>query len=80
MSNQSNFARLVHWFRLRADSLRTVTTQSFSQTVRTVETVECQERTLFAGNPFGNGSDVCPVCGAKLLHGENDRLRRRLPK
>ena len=85
MTSKSSIGRVIHWFRQRANSVRSGTaSQRFSQTVHTVETVECQERTMFIGNVHGNvhggGVDVCPVCGARLLHSDRDLGRTRLLK
>jgi len=68
MSNKGSMNRLVQWVRQGASSLRSdAFLQSSRQTVRTIETVECQEHTLLIGSVRAGPLDICPMCGRKLV-------------
>jgi len=46
--------------------------------VRTVETVECQERILLIEGPHAKAFEACPLCGAKLGSPADDPLHPHL--
>jgi len=80
MKTTSGMNRLVQWLRQRAYSLRTDTLfHGSGLTVRTVETVECQERTLLIGSLRKGTLDACPLCGVELGPAEEDPIRPQLP-
>jgi len=59
--------RLAEWLRRRASSRCTETSvRGSSHTVRTVETVECHERTFLIGPEQIGNFESCPLCGSKL--------------
>jgi hypothetical protein len=71
--------RLVQWFRRRASSLRTEASfKESGKTVRTVETVEFQERTILIGQLQAGASDVCPLCGRALGSNPDEPVRPQL--
>jgi oxalate decarboxylase/phosphoglucose isomerase-like protein (cupin superfamily) len=79
MSKAKGMHRLVHWFQERAGYVRTEWFfRRSGQTVRTVETVECQERTILVGRLQGGDSDTCPLCGSTLRTNPEDRMRPQL--
>jgi hypothetical protein len=65
--SEDRMIRLAQWLQRRANSLcnETVVFGS-SQTVRTVETVESQERTIVIGLEQVGNLETCPLCGNKL--------------
>jgi hypothetical protein len=59
--------RLAEWLRRRASSRRTeASVLGSGHTVRTVETVECHERTFLIGRQQIGDFETCPLCGSKL--------------
>jgi hypothetical protein len=71
--------RLAQWLRRRANSLYTETVVvGSSQTVRTVETVECQERTILIGREHVGDFETCPLCGNKLGSTAEGPVRHQL--
>lgn len=71
--------RLAEWFRRRASSRRTETSvQGSGHTVRTVETVEFQERTFLIGRQQIGDFATCPLCGSKLSSNADDAVRPQL--
>jgi hypothetical protein len=79
MKNEGRMIRLIQWFRQRASYLRTEAfTQGFSQTVRTVETVECHEHTLLIGMTPPGALDACPLCGSKLIPAKDEKTLPQL--
>jgi len=59
--------RLAQWVRQRAGFLREETSlRGSSQTIRTVETIESEERTVLIAGHHVVDIDVCPLCGSRL--------------
>jgi hypothetical protein len=53
-------------------------TQGVRRTVRTIETVECQQKTILIGSLQGGAIDSCPLCGHRLGPAEEEPIRPRL--
>jgi hypothetical protein len=49
------------------------------ETVRTVEIIECQERTMLLLPLQGADADACPLCGSPLMAHREDPARPQLP-
>ena len=71
--------RLAEWLRRRSSSRRTETSvQGSGHTVRTVETVECHERTFLIGRQQIGDFETCPLCGSKLGSATDGVVRPQL--
>jgi len=52
--------------------------QGSRRTIRTVETIERQEKTFLVGNLQAGTFDACPLCGSKLPAATGDQTRPQL--
>lgn len=71
--------RILQWFRQRANSLRnTSLAEGSRRTVRTVETIECEQHIFLVGSVQHSAHDACPLCGKKLIPDAGEDAPRQL--
>jgi hypothetical protein len=71
--------RILRWFLQRANPLRkTSLAEGSRRTVRTVETIECEQHVYLVGSMQTGSQDACPLCGKKLIPDAGEHAPRQL--